>query len=143
MFPERLKQLRKSRNLTLPQLAINLNKGTGRNGTKNSANQIGNWERGERKPDYVELIKLANYFDVSVDYLIGNVKEETVDILQLMFINDVKFDKQILTQNDKYNIIKSISAYFNQTNDSVDMMLDNQTELDFFGRSNSDEKNDK
>ena len=34
-----------------------------------------NYERGVREPDYATLVKLANYFDVSVDYLLG--KEQT------------------------------------------------------------------
>lgn len=29
------------------------------------------YESGERKPDSDTLIKLSNYFDVSVDYLLG------------------------------------------------------------------------
>ena len=31
------------------------------------------WERGEREPDISTLCKLAEYFNVTVDYLIGRV----------------------------------------------------------------------
>lgn len=33
---------------------------------------IGKWCRGETEPDLKTLIKIANFFNVSVDYLIGN-----------------------------------------------------------------------
>lgn len=31
-----------------------------------------NWENGNREPDFGTLIKLADYFSVSVDYLLGH-----------------------------------------------------------------------
>ena len=34
-------------------------------------NTISRYETGEREPGIEELIKLADYFNVSVDYLIG------------------------------------------------------------------------
>lgn len=33
---------------------------------------LSRYERGERELGYAALIKFANYFDVSVDYLLGN-----------------------------------------------------------------------
>mgnify|MGYP001408391926 CR=1 FL=1 len=38
-----------------------------------SESAIGMYERNERKPDYETLEKFANYFDVSVDFLLGRV----------------------------------------------------------------------
>lgn len=37
-----------------------------------AASTVGMWEQGRRAPDSETLIKIANYFGVSVDYLIGN-----------------------------------------------------------------------
>lgn len=34
---------------------------------------IGMWETGKREPDLSTVIKIANFFDVSVDYLLGIV----------------------------------------------------------------------
>ena len=34
-------------------------------------NTICNWENGKREPDFQSVQKLANYFNVSVDYLLG------------------------------------------------------------------------
>lgn len=32
---------------------------------------VGNWEAGKREPNYETTLKLANFFHVSVDYLLG------------------------------------------------------------------------
>lgn len=67
-FSERLVQLRKEKNITQRQLASALNL---------SEVGIQNYEGGRRKPAYDILLALADYFDVSLDYLCGrsDVKE--------------------------------------------------------------------
>lgn len=62
MLSERLVSLRKSRNLTQKQLASAINL---------SEVGIQNYEGNRRKPAYDVLISLADYFDVSLDYLCG------------------------------------------------------------------------
>lgn len=59
---ERLISLRKSRNITQKQLATALNL---------SEIAIQNYEAQRRKPAYDVLISLADFFDVSLDYLVG------------------------------------------------------------------------
>lgn len=61
----RLKELRKAKGLTQHQLANEL-------GVTRQA--ISLYEKGDREPKISTLIKLADYFDVSVDYLIGHEK---------------------------------------------------------------------
>ena len=58
----RLKELRKKRKITQLKLAMDLNM---------NQNTISRYETGEREANYVALIELADYFDVSVDYLLG------------------------------------------------------------------------
>ena len=58
----RLKELRKAKGLSQLKLAIDLN---------TNQNTISRYETGEREPGIVELIRIADYFSVSVDYLIG------------------------------------------------------------------------
>lgn len=58
----RLKELRKQRRLSQLKLVMDLNM---------NQNSISRYENGEREADYATLIKLADYFDVSVDYLLG------------------------------------------------------------------------
>lgn len=58
----RLRELRKQRNITQLKLAMDLNM---------NQNTISRYENGEREAGYRELIKLADYFNVSIDYLLG------------------------------------------------------------------------
>jgi len=58
----RLKELRKKRKISQLKLALDLNM---------SQNSISRYETGEREADYETLIKFADYFDVSLDYLLG------------------------------------------------------------------------
>lgn len=58
----RLKKLRKARKISQLKLALDLNM---------NQNSISRYENYEREADYETLIKLADYFDVSLDYLLG------------------------------------------------------------------------
>ena len=57
----RLKQLRKQKNISQLKLALDLNM---------SQNTISRYETGEREADYRALILIADYFNVSIDYLL-------------------------------------------------------------------------
>ena len=57
----RLKELRKERKITQLKMAMDLNM---------SQNSISRYETGERQADYETLIKFADYFNVSIDYLL-------------------------------------------------------------------------
>lgn len=69
----RLKELRTSRNLSQKDIAKYINK------TKQAYSL---YERGERDPDSATLIKLADFFDVSVDYLLGRTNVPHMEIPQ-------------------------------------------------------------
>ena len=57
----RLQQLRKQKNLSQLQLAMALNM---------NQHSISRYETGEREADYKTLILFADYFNVSIDYLL-------------------------------------------------------------------------
>lgn len=77
MFSIRLKELREKNNLSQKEFAKILNVSTG---------TVGNWEVGLREPDFKMLIKIADTFNVSCDYLLDrfsgkdNVEEKPVNI---------------------------------------------------------------
>lgn len=66
----RLKELRTSRNITQLKLALDLNM---------NQNTISRYETGERKAGYNELILIADYFDVSIDYLLCRTNNPKVN----------------------------------------------------------------
>ena len=57
----RLKEVRKRRKITQVKLAIDLGV---------NQNSISRYETGEYEADYAMLIKIADYFDTSIDYLL-------------------------------------------------------------------------
>ena len=57
----RLKDLRKQHNISQLKLAMDL---------QLNQNAISRYETGVREADYSTLIKIADYFDVSIDYLL-------------------------------------------------------------------------
>lgn len=62
MIGYRIKELRKEKNLSQIQLASQI-------GVSQKA--IDYWELGTNEPKASYIIKLAKYFDVSADYLLG------------------------------------------------------------------------
>lgn len=62
LFGDNLKKLRTNFNLTQQQLAAKL---------KVSPSTIGMYESNRRMPDTILLCEIANFFDVSIDYLLG------------------------------------------------------------------------
>ena len=67
-FSERLKNLRKEAGFTQVDVASKL-------GISQPA--YASWERGVKKPTQENLVKIAQIFNVSIDYLVGNSEELT------------------------------------------------------------------
>jgi len=42
-------------------------------------NSISRYENGEREADYATLIRFADYFEVSIDYLLGRTENPTIN----------------------------------------------------------------
>ena len=58
----KLRELRKERGISQLKLAMDLGM---------NQNSISRYETGERQADYETLIAFADYFKVSIDYLLG------------------------------------------------------------------------
>ena len=65
----RIKELRRQQHITQLKMAMDLHM---------SQNTISRYEHGEREPGVAELIRIADYFHVSIDYLV-----ERTDIPQM------------------------------------------------------------
>ena len=114
MFPDRLRELRKGRNITLETLAEEMNKHLEPGQKPNTAAQIGNWERGDRSPSYIEVRKLADFFNVSMDFLVGRAMSEKTD-LSLLFLSgkEIDFNGKPLTDQQRFDIFQYVNSYLN------------------------------
>lgn len=65
IFGKRLREVRKSKKITQQELADRL-------GIKR--NTYSDWENGKTEPTFEILVKLADLFDVSLDWLFGRDK---------------------------------------------------------------------
>ena len=105
MFTERLKSLRKERNVTQTQLAKELNVSIG---------SVGNWETGARIPDIETFKILAEYFDVSVDYLLGRSEDKK--------IRPTEIDESDLSEREKY-LLSLLRKVPDRDRPTVDRMI--------------------
>jgi len=67
IFGKRLKELRIQNNLTQQKLAASI--------SVRHHSSIGAWEAGINMPGSDILLKIADYFDVSTDYLLGRKED--------------------------------------------------------------------
>lgn len=117
MFKDKVKNLREAKGLSQRQLADEL---------CISHSTLANYERGVRQPrTQDDWVKIANYFNVSVDYLMDNITEsppssQYISLCDLsekstQFINDfIRLPRS--KQND---IIDALSLLLKTDNDSA------------------------
>ncbi len=67
----RLKELREARHLSQVRLAMELNL---------SQNSISRYENREREAGYETLVAMADYFQVSLDYLLGRTDQPDMKV---------------------------------------------------------------
>ena len=92
---EKIKKLREEKNITQKELSYHVN---------TSKESISQYERGVQSPKPETLIMLANYFNVSIDYILGRV-----DIKNSFIIDNYKkenLDEE--TINKIIEILKTI-----------------------------------
>lgn len=93
MLAERIRYLRKKRKLTMKELGAKF-------GLAEST--ISGYESNIRKPDLDTLEKLADFFDVSVDYLLGRTDSPFFSRDEENFLNDIDLSLEVL--KEKYNL---------------------------------------
>lgn len=100
---ERIAQLRKNRSMSQFQLAKTLNIAT---------STLGMYETNKRKPNMEMLEKLADFFGVSIDYLLGRETSDKSDIdLDRAIDNAMSFDGKPVTEHDRKMIKQLWKAY--------------------------------
>ncbi|OLN29949.1 helix-turn-helix domain-containing protein [Desulfosporosinus metallidurans] len=116
-LPQRLKNLREIKDLTQYDLAKALGFSRG---------QIANYEQGTRRPDPPTLQRLADYFGVSVDYLLGNTDKTQPNLsspLEQQWPEGTKVLLRAhnkLTPEKKRKMLRLIETYINEEEDDED-----------------------
>lgn len=85
MFGENLRRLRRQKKLNQRELAAIL---------KVSSGTVGMWETETRRPDAEMLKKIANFFNVTIDFLLDNT-EETYKTNKVMFYTKTNGNEKI------------------------------------------------
>lgn len=106
-FSERFKELRIKKGLSQDQLADALNI---------PRTSISHYERDGRLPREERLVQIADFFGVTVDYLIGRTEDETeLTNSEEEFVNElIKYDKQEISLEE---LLKILNENFDITTD--------------------------
>ena len=80
-FAERLQELREDKGISRKDLAASLNI---------TVSALGMYEQGRREPNMEMLIRLADYFNVSLDFLVGRSfnEDETRKIIDALHLKN-------------------------------------------------------
>lgn len=93
-FKDMLRKLRKQNKITQEELAEQLNYG---------ASAISNYESGKNEPSISDLIKIADYFGVSIGYLLGTEEFNTRLLDQEVISNLTKQISIVMKSVEKLN----------------------------------------
>jgi transcriptional regulator with XRE-family HTH domain len=104
---ERLRILREAKALNQQGLAMKLNI---------SRSSVSYYETGERTPDLEMLIQLSEFFDVSIDYLVGRSSIKRANLHEEQNADDVNFyhDYLRLTPTQKSNVAAFVQGMLTQ-----------------------------
>ncbi|WP_010245887.1 helix-turn-helix domain-containing protein [Acetivibrio cellulolyticus] len=112
LMSQRIKQLREENKINQHQLAEIL-------GVKNQT--ISNYEAGEREPSYGVLLKLADYFNVSTDFLLGRTNISHSDLGQkteYLLEHDAYSDTLQEIFNEYYKFIDLVDKEYEKTQEN-------------------------
>lgn len=119
-FAERLKQLREKHKPKIYQKELADSIGVSRQA-------ITMWETGQRIPDTLTLEKLSDYFDVSIDYLLGRTDYSQLPPKSIEPNFSPAFQEKNL--GDAIVRIVNICAEFNLPKDTMFEMFDKAIEI--------------
>lgn len=107
MFAKRLSELRENQGINQTELAKILTV---------AKQTVSNWESGNRTPDNEMICKIADYFNVSIDYLLGRTDNPNYSLLKTNY----KGKEIELVINSKSN---------NYTQEEIQNLVDRLSEM--------------
>ncbi|HBC98059.1 MAG TPA: XRE family transcriptional regulator [Clostridium sp.] len=120
-FNQRMKELRAEENITLEELAKALST------TKST---LSRYENNLRTPNADFINQLAKYFNVSVDYLLGNSNDKNIDESKISeidkkLIDDItSLDDDLKKEAEKYIELLKIKQNLDKNKDEQSATLD-------------------
>lgn len=116
-FGDRLRELREEKDLMSKDFAkiMNVEPAT-----------VTNWEKGKRFPKDDILMKIADYFNVSIDYLLGRDYKESKTTKVEKESLTIELLKKIIAENDIKNVD---DIKLSQLNELIDMLQEDAKEL--------------
>lgn len=122
---EKLKQLRKEKNLSQVEMANILNV---------HQTAVSQWEQGRTTPDMQTLIKIADYFQVTVDYLLGK-NSENIDSYNSLTVHEKQLIKKyrLLDQHGQKAVNSVLDVELERCSKTGN--LDNLVEIPYVARS--------
>ena len=112
----RLKELRKAKGLTQEEMISQFNE---RYGKQYGASPISMFENGKRIPETQSLMDFADFFGVSVDYLLGRadpaekpVEKKPKQLEKILQEEDLTYNGAVLTAEDREKINKALELAF-------------------------------
>ncbi|MCX2825295.1 helix-turn-helix domain-containing protein [Bacillus pseudomycoides] len=104
MLGKKISELRKQQKLSQYELAERLGFSRGK---------LANYEQGQREPDYDTLKKIADFFEVSTDYLLGRTEKKE------LFSNPIPN----LSEKEKRDIAKDLEKTLEQLENSDEALM--------------------
>ncbi|MEG1433868.1 helix-turn-helix domain-containing protein [Eubacterium sp.] len=112
-FGTRLKGLRKEKNLTQEAMANQINE---QFDAKINKGMLSKWENGKEEASMANMRVLSQYFNTSLDYLLGIEQSETQDWTAT----------PELTEKDQKDIAKDLQAYREHLSSAEGLMFDGE-----------------
>lgn len=113
MLSQKLKELRLNKGLTQIEFAKTFNIA---NGT------VGNWETGKREPDYEMLSRIADFYGVTIDYLLGrNDKEKPTEMEKSL--PDIMYRYNELSNDQQREVIAFMEFKLAQQTKKPDIII--------------------
>jgi len=117
-FALKLKELREKRSISQKQLAIDLNVSVG---------CVGMWESTTQIPKASVLLKIADYFNVSIDELLGRKRKDIIerpayDLTDRQLVDLMKLYK-VMTEIQKAHVLGYIISYLEHEGINVKTVL--------------------
>lgn len=109
-----LKKLREEKRMTQAELSKAL---------EISPSAIGMYEQGRRVPDVSTLKKISAYFNVSIDYLLGNSTSKDIHVSNVPPLPSPKDERDIVYNLEKMIIFLNSSTAKSTTEDDEDRAL--------------------